>query len=146
MYSCHLFLISSGSIRSLLLLSLIVTILARNVPLISPIFLKQFHLSHSCFLYIAALLIEEGFLSLLAILWNSAFSWVYLSLSHLFFTCLFPQLFVKPLSQISFIPNIIKKFEIKQHNLYKLLWCTYTHKKSLGLEVKIPGSSCYFSN
>ena len=48
-------------------------------------------LSHSIvFLYFFALLTEEGFLflSLLAILWNSAFRWVYLSFSPLLFTSL----------------------------------------------------------
>jgi len=46
-------------------------------------------LSHSIiFLYFFALSTEEGFLSLLAILWNSAFKWVYLSFSPLFFTSL----------------------------------------------------------
>ena len=35
------------------------------------------------FLYFFALIIEEGFLSLLAILWNSAFRWAYLSSSSL---------------------------------------------------------------
>ena len=35
------------------------------------------------FLYFFALITEEGFLILLAILWNSAFRWVYLSLSPL---------------------------------------------------------------
>ena len=46
-------------------------------------------LSHSIvFLYYFALIIEEGFLSLLAILWNSVFIWVYLSFSPLLFTSL----------------------------------------------------------
>ena len=40
-YSCHLFLISSASVRSLLFLSSIKPILAWNVPLISPIFLNR---------------------------------------------------------------------------------------------------------
>ena len=41
-------------------------------------------LSHSVvFLYFFALLTEEGFLIFLAILWNSAFKWVYLSFSLL---------------------------------------------------------------
>ena len=41
-------------------------------------------LSHSIvFLYFFALTTVEGFLSLLAILWNSAFKWVYLSFSPL---------------------------------------------------------------
>ena len=41
-------------------------------------------LSHSIvFLYFFALITEEGFLILPAILWNSAFKWVYLSFSPL---------------------------------------------------------------
>ena len=40
-YSCHLFLISSASVRSLLFLSFIVPILAWNVPLVSPVFMKR---------------------------------------------------------------------------------------------------------
>src|SRR5574337_894489 len=39
-YSCHLFLISSASVRSIPFLSFIKPIFARNVPLVSPIFLK----------------------------------------------------------------------------------------------------------
>ena len=41
------------------------------------------------FLYFFVLITEEGFLSLLAIHWNSAFKWVFLSFSPLPFTCLF---------------------------------------------------------
>ena len=60
MYSCHLFLISSASVRSLPFLSLIVPIFAWNVPLVSLIFLKSF--SHSIvFLYFFAWIVEEGF-------------------------------------------------------------------------------------
>ena len=40
-YSCHLSLISSASVTSLPFLSFIVSILAWNVPLMSPIFLKR---------------------------------------------------------------------------------------------------------
>ena len=40
-YSYHLFLISSASVRSLLFLSFIVPMLAWNVPLVSPVFLKR---------------------------------------------------------------------------------------------------------
>ena len=39
-YYCHLFLISSASVRSLPFLSFIVPIVTWNVPLVSPIFLK----------------------------------------------------------------------------------------------------------
>ena len=46
-------------------------------------------LSHSVvFLYFFALIAEESFLSLLAILWNSAFKCKYLSFSPLLFTSL----------------------------------------------------------
>ena len=41
LYSCHLFLISSASVRSLLFLSFIVLILAFNIPLIPPVFLQR---------------------------------------------------------------------------------------------------------
>ena len=60
-YSYHLFLISSASVRSILFLSFIVTIFAWNVPLVALIFLKRS--PHSIiFLYFFALIAEEGFL------------------------------------------------------------------------------------
>ena len=85
MYSCHLFLISSASVRSLLFLSFIVPILAWNVLLIAPTFVMRF-LECSILLLSSTSLhcsFKNAFLSLLAILWNSAFSWLYLSLSPL---------------------------------------------------------------
>ena len=45
-------------------------------------------LFHSVFLYFFALIAEEAFINLLAILWNSAFKWVYLSFSPLLFASL----------------------------------------------------------
>ena len=90
-YSCHLFLISSASVRSLPFLSFIVPIFAWNVPLISLIFLKKISsLSHSIFssLYLHWSL-RKSFLSLLAILWNYAFKWVYLPFSPLPLASLF---------------------------------------------------------
>ena len=46
-------------------------------------------LSHSIvFLYLLALIMRKAFLSLLAILWNSGFKWVYLSFSPLLFASL----------------------------------------------------------
>ena len=55
----------------------------------SPVFLIA-SLSHSVvFLYFFALITEEGFLSLLATLWNSAFKWLYLSFSPLPLASLF---------------------------------------------------------
>ena len=64
-YSCHLFLISSASVRSRPFLSFIEPIFAWNVILVSLIFLKRSRvfLSHSVgFLYFSALIAEEGFL------------------------------------------------------------------------------------
>ena len=53
--------------------------------------------SHSVvFLYFFALIAEEGFLNLLAILWNSAFRYLHLSFYPLPFTPFFSQLFVRP--------------------------------------------------
>jgi len=83
--SYHLFLISSASIRSILLLSFIVPIFAWNGPLVSLIFLKR-PLVFPILLFSSISLhqpLRKAFLSLLAILWNSAFKWVYFSCSPL---------------------------------------------------------------
>ena len=77
-YSCHLLLISSASVRSVPFLSFIVPIFAWNVPLVSLIFLKRslvfpiqlfssisFHWS-----------LRKAVLFFLAILWNFAFKWI----------------------------------------------------------------------
>ena len=89
-YSCHLFLISLASVRSILFLSFIEPIFAWNVPLVALIFLKRslvfpILLFSSISLYWS---LRKAFLCLLAILWNSAFRWVYLSFSHLLLTSL----------------------------------------------------------
>ena len=100
-YSCHLFLISSASVRSIPFLSFIVLIFAWNVPLVSLIFLKRSQvfpilLFSSISLHWSQ---RKAFLSLLAILWNSAFRCFYLSFSPLPFTSFFSQLFVRPPQQ-----------------------------------------------
>ena len=82
-YSCHLFLISSVSVGAIPFLSFIVANFAWNVPLISQNSLKRslvflilffssisFHWS-----------VRKALSSLLTVLWNSAFKWVYLSLT-----------------------------------------------------------------
>ena len=62
-YSCHLFLISFASVRSIPFLSFIVPIFAWNVPLVSLIFLKRsLVFPFCCFLYFFASMAEEGFL------------------------------------------------------------------------------------
>ena len=90
MYPWHLFLISSASVSSLPFLSFIVPILAWNIPLISPIFFKR-SLAFPILLFSSISLhysLKKAFLSVLDILWNSAFSWVSLSLSPLPFASL----------------------------------------------------------
>ena len=89
-YSYHLFLISSASVRSMPFLSFIEPIFAWNVPLVSLIFLKR-SLVFPILLFSSVSLhwsLRKAFLCLLAILWNSAFEWVYLSFSPLLFAYL----------------------------------------------------------
>ena len=103
-YSCHLFLISPTSVRSIPCLSFIESIFAWNVTLVSLIFLRSRSLSHSIvFLYFFALITEEGFLiSLLVTLWNSAFKWVYLSFSPLLLASFLFSAICKPSSSSRF--------------------------------------------
>ena len=86
-YSCHLFLISSASVRSIAFLSFIESIFAWKVPLVSLIFLKRSLVFPILLFSSLSLLLSlrKAFLPLLAILWSSAFKWVYLSFSSLLF-------------------------------------------------------------
>ena len=89
-YSCHLFLIFYASVRSIPFLSFIEPIFAWNVPLVSLIFLKR-SLVFPILLFSSISLhwlLRKALLSLLAILRNSEFKWVYLSFSPLLFTSL----------------------------------------------------------
>ena len=86
MYSSHLFLISSA----LPFLFFIVPIFGQNVPLIFPVFLKRslvfpLLLFSSSFMHCS---LKKSFWSLCAVLWHFAFSWMYLSLSPLYFASL----------------------------------------------------------
>ena len=86
-YSCHLFLISSASLGPYHFCPYC-AYLAWNVPLLSLIFLTR-SLVFPILLFSSISLhcsLKKASLSLLAILWNSAFSWVSLSLSPLPFT------------------------------------------------------------
>ena len=97
-YSCHLFLISSAYLRFLPFLSFIVPIFAWNVPLVSLIFLKR-SLVFPILLFFSISShwsLRKAFLSLLAVLWNSVFKWVYLSFSPLPLLLFFSELFVRP--------------------------------------------------
>ena len=84
-HSYHLFLISSASVRAMSFLSFIVPIFAWNVPLIYLIFLKRSLVFP--ILWLSSISwhwsVRKAFLSLLAILWNFAFKWLYLSFSPL---------------------------------------------------------------
>ena len=82
-YSHHLFLIFSVSVRSIPFLSFIEPIFAWNIPLLSLIFLTRtlFYPFYCLPLLLYIDHLRKAFLSLLAILWNSAFRWVYLSFS-----------------------------------------------------------------
>ena len=103
-YSCHLFLISSTSVRSLLFH---LDHLYMKCSLDISSFLEEIS-SLSCsvlFLYFFELFMEEQFKSLLSLLWNSAFSWVCLSLSPFPFTSLLSSAICK-VSQTTSLPCI----------------------------------------
>ena len=106
-YSCHLFLISSASVRSIPFLSFIVPIYAWNIPFVSTFLEEISSLSHSIvFLYFFALITEEGFLnspnySLELCIQMDIFPFL-LCLSLLFFS----QLFVRP-PQTTILPLCI---------------------------------------
>ena len=90
MYSCHL-LISSAFDRSIPFLSFIEPIFAWNVPLVSLLLLKGCLVFPIVLFSSISLLwsLRKAFLSLLAVLWNSAFRCLYHSFSPLLFSSLF---------------------------------------------------------
>ena len=97
-YSCHLFLISSASVRSRPFLSFIEPIFAWNIPLISLIFLKR-SLVFPVLLFSSISLhrsLKKAFLSLLAILWNSASNAYIIPFLLCSLLLFFSQLFVRP--------------------------------------------------
>ena len=99
-YSCHFFLISSASVRSILFLSFIVPIFAWNVPSVSLIFLKR-SLVFPLLLFSSISLhwsLRKALLSLLfGTLHSNGYIFTFLlCLLHLFFS----QLFVRPLQTI----------------------------------------------
>ena len=85
MYCCHLFLISSASVRSIPFLSFIAPGLTWNVPLVSLIFLKRSLVFPTLLLSSVSFpwSLRKAFSSLLAGPWNSAFRGVYLCVSPL---------------------------------------------------------------
>ena len=114
-YSHHLFLISSASVKSIPFLSFLVSIFAWNVPLVSLIFLKR-SLVFPILLFSSISLhwsLRKFFLSLFASLWNSAFKWVYLSSSPRPFTSLlFSAVCKASLDNHFAYPN--RKYKVKE--------------------------------
>ena len=101
-YSCHLFLISYASVRSIPFLSFIEPIFAWNVPLVSLIFLKR-SLVFPILLFSSVSLhwsLRKAFLSLLAFLWNSAYIFPFLLCFLLLF---FSQLLQALLRHFAFL-------------------------------------------
>ena len=96
-YSCHLFLISSASIRSLPFLSFIVPIFGWNVPLIIPIFLERSLVFLFCCFSPFLWIFHWRRPSCLSLLFSGTLHLVGCTFPFLpFFSLLFPQLFVKP--------------------------------------------------
>ena len=103
-YSFHLFLISSATVRSIPFLSFIVPIFAWNVPLVSLIFLKR-SLVLLILLFSSISLhwsLRKAFLSLPAIVWNYAFGWLFLPFSFLPVASLLFSAICKPSSDNHF--------------------------------------------
>ena len=96
-YSCHLFLISSASIRFFPFLSFIVSLCMKCSLGISNFLEEISSLSHAiAFLYYFALITEEGFLISL-LFFGTLHSYGYIFPFLLFFSLLFfSQLFVRP--------------------------------------------------
>ena len=106
-------------------------------------------LSHSVvFLYFFALITEEGFLSLLTILWNSAFRCFYLSFSSLLFTSLLFTAICKAFSDSHFafllffsmgmvlIPvscTVSQTSVHRRENIRGQTHCNHTHRKLVNL-------------
>jgi len=97
-YSCHLFLISSASVRSITFLSFIVPVFPWNIPLVSLIFLKR-SLVFPILLFSSISLhcsLSKAFFTFLSILQNSssdAYIFPFLPCLSLLF---FSQLFIRP--------------------------------------------------
>ena len=102
-FSCHLFLISSASVRSIPFLVFILPNLAWNFPSVSH-FLEA--ISSLPILLFSSIslhrLLRKAFVSLLGILWNSVFRWVYHSFSPLLFTFFLFSAICKASSDIHF--------------------------------------------
>ena len=107
MYSCHLSLISSASVMFIVSVHYCAH-LCMNCSLGISNFLEEIpSLPHSfIFLYSLPWSLRKAFLSVLAILWNSAFRWIYLFFPHLPLASLLFLLFARP-PQTTILPFCI---------------------------------------
>ena len=97
-YSCHLFLISSASVRSIPVLFFIVPIFAWNVPLVSLIFLKR-SLVFPCHCFPLSLCIDHwGRLSYLSLLFFGTLhsNWYIFPFILCLYFLFFSQLVLRP--------------------------------------------------
>ena len=120
LHSWHLLLIASVSVRSLSFLYFIMLIFTWNVSSISLIFLK-ISLVFPILLFSSISLpcpLRKVFLSLLTILWNYAFRWMYLSFSPLSFTSLL---------YFSLLFSSICKASSDNHFAFLFLWDGFDH-------------------
>ena len=107
-YLCHLFLIFFASDRSIPFLFFTMPVFTWNIPLVSLIFLK-WSLVFPILLFSSVSLhwsLRKAFVCLLAILWNSALNWEYLSVSPLPLASLLLSAILRPL-QTSILPFCI---------------------------------------
>ena len=104
MFSCHLYLISTASVRSIPFLSFIEPIFAWNIPLVSLIFLKRSLVFPILLLSSSSLHYHQGRLSYLSLLFfGTLHSNEYIFPFLLCLSCLFfSQLFVSPLQTTIF--------------------------------------------
>ena len=147
-YFCYLFLISSASVRSIPLLSFIVPIFAWNILLVSLIFLK-WSLVFPILLFSSISLcwsLRKAFLSLLAVLWNSAFRWVYLSIFPLPFTSLSFSTICKPSSdnQFAFLHFLFLGMVLITASCTMSRISVHAHSSSDTLQIYSLDSVCYF--
>ena len=127
----------SPSVRSIPFLSFIVSIFARNVPLVSLIFLMR-SLVFPILLFPPISLpcsLRKAVLSIVTI-WNSAFRWVYLSFSPLPFTSLLFSAICKASSDLCLFAFLCLRDSFDHHLLYNVM--NFIHSSSGNLSDVIP--------
>ena len=122
-YSCHLFLISSASVRSLTIFVFYCVLPCMKCCLDISNFLEEIFpipLFSSMPLHCT---FQKGFLSLVAILWDSAFSWVCLSSSPFPFTSLLSSVICKNFFRqpLCLLPFLFPGNGFGHHLLYNVM-------------------------